>query len=94
MNSRSFNLHRDYSKSVTLSIVGALSIHPKILETSVGTSNGTDHFSLLRLEYSRPALKVVHSDRLGHFGLSVPHFCILLTRTSSFQWLVSAVSKA
>ena len=74
MNSLSFNLHRDYSKSLTLSVVGALSIHPKILEISVGTSNGTDHFSLTRPEYSRPALKAVHFDRSGHFGLSAPHF--------------------
>ena len=26
---------------------GALSIHPKILKISVGTSNGTDHFGLV-----------------------------------------------
>ena len=81
---------------------GALSIHPKILKISVGTSNGTDHFGLVRPEYLGPALKVVHFDRSGHFGRSdrnvsfhllkllpqVPHFCILLTRTSSFQWKV------
>ena len=72
----------------------ALSIQAKILEISVGTSNGTDHFGLVRPEYSEPALKVVHFDRSGFFGRSdrnvpfhltkllspVPLFCILLTR--------------
>ena len=80
----------------------ALSIQPKIPVISVGTSNGTDHFGLVRPEYSGPALKVVHCDRSGHFGRSdrnvpfhlpkllspVPLFSILLTRTSSFQWKV------
>ena len=47
---------------------GALSIQPKIPVISVGTSNGTDHFGLVRPEYSGPALKVVHFDRSGHFG--------------------------
>ena len=75
----------------------ALSIQPKSPEISVGSSNGTDHFGLVRPEYSGPALKVVHFDRSGHFGLSdrnapfhlpkllspVPLFCNLLTRTSS-----------
>ena len=37
---------------------GALSIQPKIPEISVGSSNGTDHFRLVRPEYSGPALKV------------------------------------
>ena len=46
----------------------ALSIQPKIPEISVGSSNGTDHFGLVRPEYSGPALKVVHCDRSGHFG--------------------------
>ena len=46
----------------------ALSIQPKIPVISVGTSNGTDHFGLVRPEYSGPALKVVHCDRSGHFG--------------------------
>ena len=81
---------------------GALSIHPQILKILVGTSNGTYHFGLVRPEYSGPALKVVNFDRSGHFGRSdrnisfhlskllppVPHFFILLTRTSSFQWKV------
>ena len=49
---------------------GALSIQPKILEISVGTSNGTDHFGLVRPEYSGPALKVVHFDRSGYLGRS------------------------
>ena len=35
---------------------GSLSIQPKIPEISVGTSNGTDHLSLVCLEYSGPAL--------------------------------------
>ena len=39
---------------------GALSIQPKIPEISVGSSNGTDHFCLVRPEYSGLALKVVH----------------------------------
>ena len=61
----------------------------------VGTSNGMDHFSLVRPEYARPALKVVHFDRSCYLGQSdrnvpfhltkllspVPLFCILLTRT-------------
>ena len=73
----------------------ALSIQPKIPVISVGTSNGTDHFGLVRPEYSGPALKVVLFDRSGHFGRSdrnvpfhltkllspVPLFCILLART-------------
>ena len=42
---------------------GALSIQPKIPEISVGSSNGTGHFGLVRPEYSGPALKVVHCDR-------------------------------
>ena len=58
-------------------------------------SNETDHFGLVRPVYSGPALKLVHSDRSGHFGRSdrnvpfhlakllspVPLFCIMLTRT-------------
>ena len=73
----------------------ALSIQPKIPEKSVGTSNGTDHFGLVRPEYSGPTLNVVHFDRSGHFGRSdrnvlfhltkllspIPLFCILLTKT-------------
>ena len=73
----------------------ALSIQPKIPVISVATSNGTDHFGLVRPEYSGSALKVVHFDRSGHFGRSdrsvpfhltkslflVPLFCILLART-------------
>ena len=74
---------------------GALSIQPKIPVISVATSNGTDHFGLVRPEYSGPALKVVLFDRSSHFGRSdrnvpfhltkllspVPLFCILLART-------------
>ena len=69
----------------------ALSIQPKIPDISVSTSNGADHFGLVRPEYSGPALKVVLFDRSGHFGRSdrevlfhlakllspVPLFCIL-----------------
>ena len=60
------------------------------MEIWVSKSNGTDHFSLVRPEYSGPALKEVHIDQSGHFGrldhltklLSpVLLFCILLTRT-------------
>ena len=58
--------------------------------------NGMDHFSLVRLEYSGPTLKVVHFDWSGYLcrsvGLKCPVpfdklvvpstlFCILLTRT-------------
>ena len=82
--------------------VRALSIQPQIPVISVGTSKGTDHFGLVRPEYSGPALKVVHCDRSGYFGRSdqnvpfhlpkllspVPLFSILLTRPSSFQWKV------
>ena len=53
----------------------ALSIQPKIPDILVGTSNGTDHFGLVRPEYSGPALKVVHFDRSGHFGRSVGPKC-------------------
>ena len=80
----------------------ALSIQPKSPEISVDSSNGTDHFGLVRPEYSGPALKVVHCDRSGHFGRSdrnvpfhlpkllspVPLFSILLTRQGSFHWKV------
>ena len=72
-----------------------LSVQLKIPEISVGTSIGTDHFGLIRPEYSGPALKVFHFDRSGYLGGSawdntihlsellspVPLFCILLTRT-------------
>ena len=48
----------------------ALSIQPQIPDISVGTSNGTDHFGLVRPEFSGQALKVVHFDRSGHFRRS------------------------
>ena len=51
---------------------GAVSIQPKIPEISVGSSNGTDHFGLVRPEYSGPALKVIHSDRSGARFSKVP----------------------
>ena len=74
---------------------GALSIQPKIPEISVGTSNGTDHFGLVRPEYSGPALKMVHFNRSRRSRRSDPNvpfhltkllspvslFCILLKRT-------------
>ena len=76
-------------------LASELSIQPKIPEISAGTSNGTDHFGLVRPEYSRPSLKVVLFDQSGHFCRSdrsvrfhltkllspVPLFCILLART-------------
>ena len=79
----------------TRNLASELSIQPKIPEISAGTSNGTDHFGLVRPEYSRPGLKVVLFDQSGHFCRSdrnvrfhltklfspVPLFCILLTRT-------------
>ena len=45
-----------------------LSVQLKIPEISVGTSIGTDHFGLIRPEYSGPALKVFHFDRSGYLG--------------------------
>ena len=78
---------------------GALSIQPKISVILVATSNRTDHFGLVRLEYSGSALKVTLFDRSGHFGRSdrnvpfhltkllspVPRFCILFARTITKQ---------
>ena len=52
---------------------------------SVDTSNGTDHFGLVR--------PVIHFERSGHFGLlgfplsPVPLFCMLLKRTTTKPWL-------
>ena len=91
-----------YTCTYTPTRLRALSIQPQIPEISVGSSNGTEHFGLVRPEYSGPALKVAHSDRSCHFGRSdrnvpshlpkllspVPLFSILLTRPSSFQWKV------
>ena len=71
--------------------IWALSIRPKIPGISVGTSNGTDHFGLIRPEYSGPA----YFNRSGYLGRSdrnvpfhltkllspVPLFRILLTKT-------------
>ena len=62
-------------QTFVLRSIGGLSIQPKIQEISVGTSNGTDHFGLVRPEYSGPALKMVHFDRTGHFGRSVGPKC-------------------
>ena len=64
----------------------ALFIQLKSPEISVVTSNGTNHFGLVRLEYSGPALKVVLSDWSGHFSLSdrnVPFHLIKLCLPST-----------
>ena len=61
--------------SVTNKRHRALSIQPKIPEISVGTSNGMDHFSLVQLEYSGPALKVIHFDWSGYLCWSVGLKC-------------------
>ena len=61
----------------------ALSIQPKIPDISVGTSNGTDHFGLVRPEFSRPALRVVHFDRSGHFSRSDRNVPFRLTKLLS-----------
>lgn len=50
-----------------ISIKGT-SIQPKILEISVGTSNGMYQFGLVWPEYSGTALKVVHFDLSGQFS--------------------------
>lgn len=44
----------------------------QIREISVGTctSNGTDQFGFVRLEYLGPAVKVLHFDWSDHFGWS------------------------
>ena len=68
----------------------AASIQPKILEISVGTSNGTDHFDLVRPEYLGPSCGPLLAVWLVRpqcpFPLTkvlspVPLFCILLART-------------
>ena len=61
--------------SVTNKRHRVLSIQPKIPEISVGTSNGMDHFSLVQLEYSGPALKVIHFDWSGYLCRSVGLKC-------------------
>ena len=43
------------------------SIQPQTPEVSVGISNRTEHFGLVRSEYSGPGLKVVLFDQSGHF---------------------------
>ena len=53
---------RRYRKNV--STHWALSIYPKISEI-FGTSNRKGHFGLVRPEYSRPPLKVVHFRSVG-----------------------------
>ena len=52
--------------SVTNRRQRALSIQPNIPEISVGTSHKMDYFSLVQLEYSGPALKVVHFERSSY----------------------------
>ena len=84
---------------------GALSIQSKIPEISVDTSNGTDHFDLVWLEYS------VHFDQSGYLSRwdwnvpfhkltkllpPVPLFCILPTRTMTKRtvaWVSSVQPK-
>ena len=61
---------QDIACNVRENQVRALSIQPKIPEVSFGTSNGTDHFSLLWLEYS-----VLHFNWSGYFGQSVGPKC-------------------
>ena len=51
------------------------SIQPQTPEVSVGISNRTEHFGLVRSEYSGPGLKVVLFDQSGHFGRSVGPKC-------------------
>ena len=79
--------------------LGPLSIQPKRSENFGWYVKWTDHFGLVRPEYSGPALKVVHFDHSGLFGrpdrnvpfhlrklLSpVPFFFVLLTRTITKQ---------
>ena len=60
-----------YARSLNASAHGRFPlIQPRIPEISVGASNGTDHFGLVRPEYSGPALKVVHFDRTGYLSRS------------------------
>ena len=84
---------RDFSSS-------ALSIQPKILEISFGTPNRTDHFGLVRSDYSGPALMHVdHCDRSSHFGPSVGPKCsfpsdkIVVHSASLFILLTRTVTK-
>ena len=58
----------------------AFSTQPKISESLVGTSNGTDRFSLVRLEYLEPALKLVLFDQSGHFSQLDRNVPFLLTK--------------
>ena len=73
----------------------ALSIKPKISEISIGTSNGMDHFGLVRPEFkgawsTLTGLVILVGRNEMALSIwpncfpqisSVPHFCILLTRT-------------
>ena len=88
------NLKRISSNSVT-GFSGELSVQPKIPEISVGTSNGIDHFGLVRPEFegawsSLTGLVILVGRNEMSLSIwpncspqisSVPHFCILLTRT-------------
>ena len=51
-----------------------------------GTSNGMDHFGLIRLEYSRPALR--WSTLTGHFGQFERNFLFHLSKLLSPVHLV------
>ena len=62
-------------------VLRALSIQPKIPENSVGTSNGTVNFGLVRPEYSGSALKVVHFDRSCYLGRSGRNILFHLTKS-------------
>ena len=53
-------------------ILGRFPFNPKFREISGGTSNGTNHFGLVRPGYSGPALKVVNFDRSGRLDRNVP----------------------
>ena len=59
-----------FTPNIPLMNPWALFMQPENPEISVSTSNGTNHFGLVRLEYSGPALKVVHSDQSSHFSWS------------------------
>ena len=81
---------------------------PKIPEILGGTSNGTDHFRVVRPEYLGQSLKVVTVERSGRSDQNVlshltkvlspvPLFCILLARTTTKRtvaWVRSVQPKS
>ena len=89
--------------------LGCFPFYLKLWKFSVGTSNGTDHFDLVRPVQSGPALKVVHFDRSGHFGRSernnrskclfpfdnivVPSTPLLYPTYENARWLGSGLCK-